>query len=176
VGLVGGLVAVGLVALLFRRTVLGFRLGVMGANRRAALHAGMPVGRLTVVALLVSGGLAGLAGANDVLGVQGLFKGNWNPAYGFPAFALVYLARLHPLWLPPFAGLLALLAVGGDMITRPTGIPTHFVEVLEGLILVCFAVAVYAERRWAIGGGGRASRPVPGPVGEAAVAGPGGAE
>jgi simple sugar transport system permease protein len=106
----------------------------------------MPVNRLTLAALLASGALAGLAGANDILGVKGLFQGNWNPGYGFAAFALVYLARLNSLWIIPFAFFLSFLAIGGEMMARPLGIPTYFVEMLEGLMLLCFAVATWFER------------------------------
>lgn len=146
IGLLVGLVVVGLVAVLFRATVPGFMLDILGRNRQAAIHAGMPVATLTLGALLASGALAGLAGANDILGVKGLFQGNWNPGYGFAAFALVYLARLNSLWLIPFAWFLSFLAIGGEMMARPLGIPTYFVDMLEGLMLLCFAVATVFER------------------------------
>jgi simple sugar transport system permease protein len=146
IGLLVGLVVVVLVAALFRYTVLGFMLDVVGRNRQAAIHAGMPVNRLTLVALLASGALAGLAGANDILGVKGLFQGNWNPGYGFAAFALVYLARLNSLWIIPFAYFLSFLTIGGEMMARPLEIPTYFVGMLEGLMLLCFAVATFFER------------------------------
>ncbi|MGH2530731.1 MAG: ABC transporter permease [Thermomicrobiales bacterium] len=149
VGLVLGLLVVLAVFVLFRATVPGFMLSILGRNRRAAAHAGMPVGRLTLAALLLSGGCAGLAGAIDVLSVKGLFQGNWNPGYGFTAFALVYLARLSSLWLIPFAVAFAALIVGGDVMPRRAGIPTYYVEMLEGLMLLFFAVAVYLERTWA---------------------------
>lgn len=146
IGLIVGLVAVLLVTILFRHTVLGFMLDILGRNKQAAIHSGMPVNRLTLIALLASGALAGLAGANDILGVKGLFQGNWNPGYGFAAFALVYLARLNSLWIIPFAYFLSFLAIGGEMMARPLGIPTYFVELLEGLMLLCFAVATWFER------------------------------
>jgi general nucleoside transport system permease protein len=146
VGLLVGLAAVVLVTILFRSTVPGFMLDVLGKNRQAAIHAGMPVNRLTLAALLASGAFAGLAGANDILGVKGLFQGNWNPGYGFAAFALVYLARLNSLWIVPFALFLSFLTIGGEMMARPLGIPTYFVGMLEGLMLLCFAVATWFER------------------------------
>ena len=149
VGLIAGVVAVGVVAVLFGATVPGFRLWVLGQNPRAARHAGMDVGRLTAGALLASGALAGLAGANDVLGVRGLVQANWNPGYGFAGFALVYLARLRPLGVIPVAFFFSFLLLGGDLMSRAAEIPTQFVEVLEGLMLVFFAVAVALERgRW----------------------------
>jgi simple sugar transport system permease protein len=149
IGLIVGFVCVVLVAVLFRSTVPGFMLDVIGRNRRAAVHAGIPVAGLMFAALLLSGGFAGVAGANDVLAVQGLFKGNWNPGYGFTAFALVYLARLNSLLLVPFAFFFSFLLVGGDSMARRADVPTYFIEMLEGLMLLCFAVTVYLERRWA---------------------------
>ncbi|MFN8593036.1 MAG: ABC transporter permease [Thermomicrobiales bacterium] len=146
IGLLVGLVVVALVTVLFRYTVPGFMLDILGKNRQAAIHAGMPVNRLTLAALLASGAFAGLAGANDILGVKGLFQGNWNPGYGFAAFALVYLARLNSLWIVPFAFFLSFLSIGGEMMARPLGIPTYFVAMLEGLMLLCFAVATWFER------------------------------
>lgn len=148
IGLIVGLLCVVAVAILFRSTVYGFCLDVVGRNRKAAIHAGLPVGRLAASALLLSGAFAGLAGANDVLGIQGLFKANWDPGYGFTAFALVYLARLNSLLLIPFAFFFSFLLVGGDSMPRRADVPTYFVEMLEGLMLICFAVAVYLERRW----------------------------
>jgi simple sugar transport system permease protein len=148
IGVLVGLVVVIGVVWLFRAGVPGFMLDVMGKNRNAAVYAGYPVRRLTAAALLVSGALAGLAGANDVLGVQGVFKGNWNPGYGFAAFALVYLARLRPMALIPAAAFLASLTIGGELASRPANVPTSFVQVLEGLMLVCLAIAAALERRF----------------------------
>jgi simple sugar transport system permease protein len=149
VGLIAGLVLVASVAVLFRSTVAGFMLTVLGRSKRAALHAGMPVGRLTIFALLASGGFAGLAGANDVLGVQGVFKANWNPGYGFTAFALVYLARLNSLAIVPFAFFFSFLLIGGASMPRRADVPTYYIEILEGLMLIFFACSVYLERRLA---------------------------
>jgi len=148
VGVLAGLALVVVVAVLFRATVPGFMLDVLGRNRRAALHAGMPVATLTVGALLASGAAAGLAGANDVLGVQGVFKANWDPGYGFTAFALVYLARLQAAAVVPFAFFFSLLLVGGAAMPRRAGVPTAYIEVLEALMLLFFAAAVYLERCW----------------------------
>jgi ABC-type uncharacterized transport system permease subunit len=147
VGLLVGIILVFLAFLLYRNTVVGFQLTVLGKNRKAAIHAGMPVNRLTVLAFLVSAGLAGLAGANDVLGVKGMFQGEWNPAYGLTGFALVFLARLTGPLILPFAYFFALLHFGGEMMARTAQIPVFFVGILEGLMLVFLAVGAYVERR-----------------------------
>jgi general nucleoside transport system permease protein len=148
VGLIVGLLVVVFVAVLFRSTVIGFMLTVLGRSRRAAIHAGIPVGALTILALLLSGGFAGLAGANDVLGVQGVFKANWDPGYGFTAFALVYLARLNSYAILPFAFFFSFLLVGGASMPRRANVPSYYIQMLEGLMLIFFACSVYAERRF----------------------------
>jgi general nucleoside transport system permease protein len=147
-GLVVGLLVVLLVYLMFRHGTIGFALTVLGRSRKAAIHAGMPVNRLVVTALLVSAGLAGLAGANDVLGVKGLFQAEWNPLYGLTGFALVFLARLNGLWVIPLAYFFALLDFGGEMMARTAQIPAFYVPMLEGLMLIFLAISVYVERKY----------------------------
>jgi len=156
IGLLAGLLVVVLVGVLFRSTVLGYMFTALGRNRRAAIHAGLPVGRLTLLALLLSGAFAGLAGANDVMGVQGRFSGNWHPEYGFTAFALVYLARLNPFAIIPFAFFFSFLMVGGQSMPRRADVPTYYIGMLEGLMLIFFAATVALERLWS-----RATRRAP---------------
>jgi simple sugar transport system permease protein len=147
IGLVIALFAVVLVWFLFRSTVAGAMLDVLGRNDRAARHAGFPVTSLTLGAFAISGGAAGLAGAIDITGIHGVFKSTYQPGYGFTVFALVYLARLRALALIPFALLLSALAIGGDSMSRRADVPNEFVHVLEGLMLLFFALSVWWNGR-----------------------------
>lgn len=149
IGLAIGVVLIGAVWFLLRSTVPGVMIDVLGRNLRAAQHAGLPVTRLIIGAFLISGAAAGVAGAIDVLGIHGVFKPNYSPGYGFTAFALAYLARLRALAVAPFALVLALLMIGGDSMSRRADVPTEFVSVLEGLMLLCFGFAVWFESRGA---------------------------
>lgn len=148
IGVLVGLVAVLLVYFMFQNGTFGFELNVLGRSKKAATHAGMPVNRLTIAALLLSAGMAGLAGANDVLGVKGLFQGEWNPEYGLTGFALVFLARLNGLLVIPFAYFFAFLLFGGEMMARTAKIPAFYVPMLEGLMLIFFAISMYIERKY----------------------------
>jgi simple sugar transport system permease protein len=148
IGLLVGLIVVLLIHFMFQRGTVGFALTVLGRSRKAAFHAGLPVNRLTLAALLVSAGLAGLAGANDVLGVKGLFQGEWNPMYGLTGFALVFLARLNGLAVIPLAYFLALLDFGGELMARTAQIPAFYVPLLEGLMLIFLAMSAYVERAY----------------------------
>lgn len=146
-GLAIGLIATAGAWFLFRSTVPGTMLDVLGRNRRAAHHAGFPVNQLIFRAFLVSGTMAGLAGAIDILGVFGSFKAGYSPGYGFTAFALAYLARLRALPVPLFALFLSALLIGGQSMSRRADVPAEFIAVLEGLMLIFFAMAVWLETR-----------------------------
>src|SRR3984957_3224032 len=94
-GLVIGLVAVIAVHLVMTRTAFGLKLRVVGANTRAAIHAGLPVPRLMMAVFALSAALAGLAGAVEILGVEGNVRADWNPAFGLTVVPLVFLARFN---------------------------------------------------------------------------------
>ena len=147
VGWAAGVVVILIVHWVMRRTTLGYQLRVMAANRRSAGYAGMEVGRLTVWALLIGGGFAGLAGASDVMAVKGLFQGGWVPSYGMTAIPLVFLARLNGWAVIPLAFFFAFLGVGGEFVARDQGVPIFFVHVLEGLTLLVFALSEFFESR-----------------------------
>ena len=147
IGLIVGVIALLGIHWMIRRTTQGFQLRVLFANKLAAIHTGMPVVRITVWALLISGGFAGLAGTSDVLAIKGLFQGGWNPMYGMTCIPLVFLARLNVWAVLPLAYFFSFLAVGGEFVSRDQGIPIFFVHVLEGLILLFFAASEYIENR-----------------------------
>lgn len=138
----GLLAAIGIVVLLgwaLRRTVAGLELQVVGSNQRAARYLLIPASRYLMGAFLVSGALAGLAGANDVLSTKGTFQAEWNPQYGFVAFALVFLARRNAWAMLPAALLLGMLSYGADVMPRAAGIDGSFFGLLEGSLLVALA-------------------------------------
>lgn len=140
VGLVLALILWLAVTVWLQRSVSGFELRAVGENPRAARHAMIPVAVIILVALLVSGALAGAAGANDVFSTKGTFQAEWNPEYGLSAFALVFLARRNPYALLPASLLLGVLAYGSDVMPRAAGIPPSFFSLFEGILLMVFAV------------------------------------
>jgi simple sugar transport system permease protein len=86
--------------------------------------------------LLLSGALAGLAGALEVAGVTGRLFENLSPGYGFTAIAVALLARLHPLGVLPAAVFFAALASGSGAMQRVAGVPAVTVRVIEGLVIL----------------------------------------
>ena len=128
-------------------TRFGFELSVAGERPRVARYAVLPVRRLLLTAFLLSGALAGFAGANDVLATRGTFQADWNPGYGLAAFALVFLGHRRAVGLLPAALLLGALAYGADILPRAAGVAPAFFDLLEGLMLAVLALAAVRPRR-----------------------------
>jgi ABC-type uncharacterized transport system permease subunit len=140
VGLVLAILTVILVHLMMTRTAFGLKLQVLGANRAAAVHAGLHVERLTIIAFALSAGLIGLAGAVEVLGVWGSVRADWNPAFGLLVVPLVFLARFNGYAVIGFTLFFSALMVGGESAARRVGVPQHYVLVLVALLLLFLAV------------------------------------
>ncbi len=147
-GILIALVVVVLVHLMMTRTAFGLKLQVVGANPRAAVHAGLDVGWLTVATFALSAGLVGLGGAVEILGVWGTVRADWNPAYGLLAVPLVFLARFHGLGVIGFTLFFAMLMIGGESASRRVGVPQDFVLVLVALLLLFLALVEYLDHRW----------------------------
>jgi general nucleoside transport system permease protein len=129
------------VHLLMMHTAWGLRLRTLGASPRAARHGGIPVERVTFIALVCSGALAGLAGSVDILGVWGNVRADWNPAYGLTVIPLVFLARLNGWAVTGFVLLFSVLSVGSESASVRLGVPSYYNFVLVALILLFLALA-----------------------------------
>lgn len=139
-GVLLGLAAVIGVHYLMDRTALGLRLQIVGSNPRTAIHAGIDVKRMTVIAFALSAGLAGLGGAVDLMGVQGTLRADWNPAYGILVIPLVFLARFNGWAVIAFVFFFAVLMIGGESAARRLGVPSFYVLVQVALLMLFFAV------------------------------------
>lgn len=147
-GVLVALIAVLLVHVMMTRTAFGLKLQVVGANPRAAIHAGLDVGKLTYATFAISAGLAGLAGSVEILGVQGTVRSDWNPAYGLLVIPLVFLARFHGVATIGFVLFFAVLMIGGESASRRLGVPQFYVLVLVSLLLIFLALVEYLDGRW----------------------------
>lgn len=147
-GVIVAVVVILLVHLMMTRTAFGLKLQIVGANPRAAVHAGLDVPRLTYATFAISAGLAGLAGAVEILGVWGTVRADWNPAFGLLVVPLVFLARFNGLATIGFTVFFAALMIGGESASRRLGVPTFYVLVLVGLLLLFLALTELLNHRW----------------------------
>ena len=146
VGLLIALVVAGTLWWWLRSTAGGFRLRAAGANPDAARVAGqIDVEGTTLRAFLVSGALAGLAGAIELTGVTFALYENISPGYGYTGIAVALLARLHPLGVIASAVLFGALESGGSAMQRDAAVPATVVSVAEAVIILLL-VAVWKVR------------------------------
>ncbi len=126
---------------LLKFTTLGFEIRAVGANARAAAFAGMPVGRVTLWVALLSGALAGLAGAVEVAGRAGYVTLDMSPGYGYSGIVIAMLAALHPLGVVAAAVFVAGILVGADSMSRAVNVPTYIADVIVAVALIAVLVA-----------------------------------
>lgn len=140
-GLIGAVLLALLVWALFRYTVLGFDIRAVGANARAAAFAGVPVTRTIVRVALLSGALAGLAGAIEVAGRAGYVTLDMSPGYGYSGIVIAMLAGLNPLGVIAAGVFVAGVLVGADSMSRAIGVPTYLADVIVAVALLSVLVA-----------------------------------
>jgi len=150
----GALVAVVLAVLVYIllwRTTWGYRIRAVGQNPHASRYAGIKVQRYVVLALLLSGAFAGLAGATQVFGVNyrmitdGSASGFTGSA-GFNGIVAALFGQLHPIWTIPASVLFGALLVGANSMQRVVQVPSALVIALNGLVVV-FVVSSEIWRR-----------------------------
>jgi len=135
--LVIGVVLAALAFVLVQRTRWGFEIRVVGENPHAARFSGISHFKITVLAMVVSGGLAGLAGVGEVAGIHHMLLGptHVSMGYGYTAIIVAWLARRSPLAVIVTSLLFAIIMRGGDVIKVSLGLPFQLVNVFNGLIL-----------------------------------------
>ena len=146
-GFVIAVVAMLAVHVLMTRTSLGLKFRVLGANPRAALHSGLNPLRLTIVAFAISGALVGASGWVDILGYQGSFRSEYDPAYGLLVVPLVFLARLNAIGSLFLVLGFAVIQVGGEAAARKAGLTPDVMLVLVGLVLLMMGMMEYLRAR-----------------------------
>jgi simple sugar transport system permease protein len=140
-GLVVALVLVPVVAYVSNRTKWGFRSRAMGLNRDASQAMGTDVRRTTVHLMLVSGGLAGLAGIVQILGVQLRLQNGISPGFGFTAIVVALLGRNRAVGVLLAAIAVAAINVGGQAMQVSQQIPVAAVETIQALFILLLLVA-----------------------------------
>jgi simple sugar transport system permease protein len=140
-GLLLALLMAGGTAWFLSKTTYGFEIQTVGANPQAARYAGMSVTRTIVLTLSVSGALAGLAGASEVLGLYHTLPATFASGYGYDAIAVALLAKSRPLGVLPAACLWGGLRNGASLMQVRSGVSIDLIVMLQALVIICLAVS-----------------------------------
>ncbi|HWL29059.1 MAG TPA: ABC transporter permease [Burkholderiaceae bacterium] len=133
------------------RSFSGFKLQVGGMAPLAARYAGFSARRSLWVTMLVSGGLAGLAGACEIMGPIGQLTPSVSPGYGFAAIIVAFVGRLHPVGVIFSSFIMALLYIGGELSQSRLGMPSAITGIFQGILLFSLLacdVLIHNRLRW----------------------------
>ncbi len=145
-GFILALAAVVFVWWFLNKTTLGFEIRTTGSSPSAAKYAGINVSRNFVIAMGLSGGLAGLAGANELLGLNHYFTASFSPGYGFDSIALALLGKSSPVGVLFSALMFGLLRNGATRMQSVAGVPVDIISVTQAMIIAF--IAAPAIVRW----------------------------
>ncbi len=123
-----------------KRTVAGFELRTAGRSERVARYAGISVPSVVIGTMALSGSLAGLAGASEVLGLLHRFNAQLSPGYGFTSIAVALLAQSNPLGVIASGFFFGILQNGALSMQALAGVPKDLVSIVEGLVILFVSV------------------------------------
>lgn len=135
-GLLVGLAAMGLVWWALNRTPFGLRLRAAGLGREAARFMGVNVTHTLLVAALISGGIAGLAGVGEVAGIHHRLLEDISPGYGYSGIVIATLGAVNPFGAGLASVFIALILTGGQSVSRQMGIPNFLADVVQATLLL----------------------------------------
>jgi simple sugar transport system permease protein len=138
-GFILAILAAILIWWLLTKTTIGFEIRTVGSNPDAAQYAGMSITRNFILAMALSGGLAGLAGASTVLGLEHNLKASFSAGYGFDSIAIALLARSNPLGIIPAAIFWGALRNGAGLMQLESGISINLINIVQALVIVFVA-------------------------------------
>jgi simple sugar transport system permease protein len=148
----GTLIAVALAVVVYIflwRTTIGYRIRAVGLNPDASRFSGINVPFYQALSLTLAGGLAGVAGAVEVIGVQHRLLEGITSGYGFSGIVAALFGGLHPLGTIPAAILFGGLLVGGDKMQRAVQVPNSLIDAILGLVVLFVVGSALWSRRWA---------------------------
>ena len=125
------------------RTPMGFTLRTIGSNPKAAAYAGINIVSGTIIAVIASGGLAGLGGATEILGSQYRMVSGFSPGYGFDGIGVAVMGQNNPIGILLSAYLFAVIRVGAGAMQRGIGVPSPLLSVIQGLIIIFVVASAY---------------------------------
>lgn len=147
-GIFVGLMAAAMLWVGLVRSPLGYQIEAVGFNPVAARYAGMSVKRIIMLVMALAGGLAGLAGASEVMGLKYRLFDQFSPGYGYDAIAIAFLSRGNIAGVVATSLFFGVLRSGANVMQRSAGVPVTVVYAIQGLTVLFIAISFAIERKF----------------------------
>ena len=135
-GIFLAIILVVIIYLLMFKTTWGYKMRAAGASERAARYGGINVPKYLIIAMVISGACAGMAGAVELMGVQGRAVAGMTGGYGFSGVVVALFGALHPFWIVPASFFFGILLYSQVNLQILTSVPPNLVKALQGLIIL----------------------------------------
>ncbi len=135
-GFIIALVVIGLIWFLLKKTRLGFNMRASGMAKDAAYFSGIDVNKTMLISALISGGIAGIAGAVEVGGIHYHLIEALSGGLGYSGIIVATLSSLNPLGVVPSALFIGLIDTGSQTLSRAMGVPVHLGDIVQALLLL----------------------------------------
>lgn len=145
-GIFAAAIAVVIIAVLFFKTVFGYKMRVVGKNPNFAKASGINMMGTIILAQLIGGSLAGIGGTCEILGNYDRYKWVVSTQHGFDGLMVAVLARRNPILVPVAAILLAYIRIGADVVNSKGDIPIEFITVIQGIVILLVAAEEFMGR------------------------------
>ena len=145
-GIILAVLSAVLVWFLLFKTTVGFEIRTVGANASAARYAGIRPAFITILTMSIAGGLAGVGGSVEILGITKNYPAEYIVNFGFDGIAVALLGRAHPLGVVGSALLFGVMRAGAGSMQRATEIPVDIISIIQGVILLFVAAQVIIQR------------------------------
>lgn len=145
-GFILAVLAIILFYIILYRTPFGYEIRTVGQNTTAARHVGINVFRTQVLLMLISGGLAGLGGASEILGSQYRLRAAFLPGFGYDAVAVALLGQNNPIGVIISGIMFGALKAGAGSMQRATNLPMSLISVTSGLIIAFVAASIIMNK------------------------------
>ena len=128
------------------RSKLGYGIRMTGLNGKFSQYAGIPVNRTILLSQIIGGGIAGIGGSVEMLGMYSRFSWVGTPGYGWDAIIISILAKENPAFIPFSAFFLAYIRIGADIMAMTSDVPSEIVAIVQGVIILLLAAKQFLSK------------------------------
>jgi len=142
-GIILAIIMVFIIRFVINKTTLGYEIKSVGLNTRASKYAGIKTGKILILSMLISGGLAGISGVTYYMGYVGTIQPEVLPSIGFDAIAVTMLANKSPIGIIFASFLVTIISKGGTYMSSASGLPVEIAPLITGILLLFSSCGIY---------------------------------